>query len=103
MLSSQSPSTPNFPAWSMAAKPQPSDLTMQFLQQPGVLSNTDLVYQGLVESEFDTINPPTLSCLNPEVIMGMSDPMVDCFAAVVRADHRIALRDSLSTGCKKLV
>ncbi|KAH6883530.1 hypothetical protein B0T10DRAFT_540127 [Thelonectria olida] len=76
MLSSQSPSMTNFPAWSMAIKPQPSDLTMQFLQQPGVLNNTDLVYQGLVESEFDTVKPPTLSCLNPEIITGMSDPMI---------------------------
>ncbi|KAM6508562.1 Fluconazole resistance protein 1 [Fusarium solani] len=76
MFPSQSPLMPNFPAWPMGAKPQPSDLTMQFLQQPGVMGNTDLLYQGLVESDFGPIKPHVLSCPNPEVTMGMGDPMI---------------------------
>ncbi|KAF4975429.1 hypothetical protein FZEAL_7777 [Fusarium zealandicum] len=77
LFPSQSPSMSNFPAWSMA-KPQPSDLTMQFLQQQhnGMLANMDLLNQGLVESEFGTIKPHVLSCANPEVMMGMGDPMI---------------------------
>ncbi|KAJ3467235.1 hypothetical protein MRS44_004799 [Fusarium solani] len=77
MFPSQSPSMSSFPAWSMA-KPQPSDLTMQFLQQQqnGMMANMDLLNQGLVESEFGTIKPHVLSCPNPEVMMGMGDPMI---------------------------
>ncbi|KAH7120695.1 hypothetical protein EDB81DRAFT_873055 [Dactylonectria macrodidyma] len=78
MFPSQSPLTPTFPTWSMADKPQPNDLTMQFLQQPGVIGNIDLLCQGLAESEFGTIKPNARSCPNPEVmrVMGMGDPMI---------------------------
>lgn len=77
MFPSQSPSIPSFPAWSMTApKGQPNDLTMQFLQQPGVLGSLDMLNQGLVESEFGTIKPHVLSCPNPQVMMGMGDPMI---------------------------
>ncbi|KAF7553993.1 hypothetical protein G7Z17_g3237 [Cylindrodendrum hubeiense] len=75
LFPSQSPSIPNFPAWTMN-KAQPNDLTMQFLQQAGVMQNMDLLNQGLVESEFGTIKPHVLSCPNPEVMMGMGDPMI---------------------------
>lgn len=75
LFPSQSPSIANFPAWSMN-KPQPNDLTMQFLQQAGVMQNMDMLNQGLVESEFGTIKPHVLSCPNPEVMMGMGDPMI---------------------------
>ncbi|KAH6894089.1 hypothetical protein B0T10DRAFT_398473 [Thelonectria olida] len=74
LFPSQSPSIPNFPAWTMN-KPQPNDLTMQFLQA-GVMQNMDMLNQGLVESEFGTIKPHVLSCPNPEVMMGMGDPMI---------------------------
>lgn len=80
MFPSQSPSTPNFPAWSMAAKPQPSDLTMQFRQQAGVMGNMDVLCLGPVESEFGTINPNVPLCPNPEVMMGMGDPTV-CYGS----------------------
>ncbi|KAH7142813.1 hypothetical protein B0J13DRAFT_526259 [Dactylonectria estremocensis] len=78
MFPSPSPLTPTLPTWPKAATPQPNDLTMQFLHQPGVIGNIDLLYQGLVESEFGTIKPNALSCHNPEVIrgMGMGDPMI---------------------------
>ncbi|KAM0561154.1 hypothetical protein ACHAPJ_003658 [Fusarium lateritium] len=77
LFPSQSPAMANFPAWPMA-KPQPSDLTMQFLQQQqnGMMANMDLLNQGLVESEFGTIKPHVLSCPNPEVMLGMGDPMI---------------------------
>lgn len=75
LFPAQSPSIPNFPAWTMN-KPQSNDLTMQFLQQASVMQNMDLLNQGLVESEFGTIKPHVLSCPNPEVMMGMGDPMI---------------------------
>ncbi|KAF5566418.1 zinc cluster transcription factor [Fusarium napiforme] len=78
LFPSQSPAMSNFPAWTMT-KPQPSDLTMQFLQQQqqnGMMANMDLLNQGLVESEFGTIKPHVLSCPNPEVMLGMGDPMI---------------------------
>ncbi|KAH6959604.1 hypothetical protein BKA56DRAFT_501098 [Ilyonectria sp. MPI-CAGE-AT-0026] len=80
MSPSQSPSMPSFSAWpSISAEAQPSDLTMHFLQRPGVPGSMDILnqgLQGLVESEFATINPHVLSCPNPEVMMGMGDPMI---------------------------
>ncbi|KAM6506917.1 Fluconazole resistance protein 1 [Fusarium falciforme] len=67
---------PNFPAWTMAAKPQPSDLTMHFLQQPSVMDNMSLLYQGLVGSESGSNNTHVLSCPCLEVMMGMGDLMI---------------------------
>lgn len=78
LFPSQSPSMNNFPAWPMI-KPQLTDLTMQFLQQQqqsGMMANMDMLNQGLVESEFGTIKPHVLSCPNPEVMLGMGDPMI---------------------------
>ncbi|KAH7118445.1 hypothetical protein EDB81DRAFT_952783 [Dactylonectria macrodidyma] len=80
MSPSQSPSMPSFSAWpSISGETQPSDLTMHFLQRHGVPGSMDILnqgLQGLVESEFATINPHVLSCPNPEVMMGMGDPMI---------------------------
>lgn len=73
LFSSQSPQLGNFPAWAMA-KP-PNDVAMHFLQQAG-LHNPDMLSQGLVEARFDTIKPDILSCPNPDVMMGMGDPMI---------------------------
>jgi hypothetical protein len=78
LFPSQSPSMNNFPAWPMI-KPQLTDLTMQFLQQQqqnSMMANMDMLNQGLVESEFGTIKPHVLSCPNPEVMLGMGDPMI---------------------------
>jgi hypothetical protein len=36
----------------------------------------DMLNQGLLESNFGTIKPHVLSCPNPEVMMGMGDPMI---------------------------
>jgi hypothetical protein len=74
MFHSQSPTVPSFPNWS---QPQPTnEMAMQFLQQSGALQNMDMLSQGLLESEFGTIKPHVLSCPNPEVMMGMGDPMI---------------------------
>ncbi|KAF3344294.1 hypothetical protein VD0002_g5893 [Verticillium dahliae] len=63
------------PQW--ATRPTSMDLTtQQFLQQSGALTNMDMLNQGLMESEFGTIKPHMLSCPNPEVMMGMGDPMM---------------------------
>jgi len=64
-------------AWAVP-KSHTNDLTMQFLQQASALQSVDmdLLNQGLVESEFGTIKPHVLSCPNPEVMMGMGDPMI---------------------------
>ncbi|KAH7117343.1 hypothetical protein EDB81DRAFT_892210 [Dactylonectria macrodidyma] len=74
---SQSPSMPSFSAWPyISAEAQPSDLTMHFLQRAGVPGSMNFLNQGLMESEFATINPHVLSYLNPEAMMGMGDPMI---------------------------
>jgi len=36
----------------------------------------DLLNQGLLESNFGAIKPHVLSCPNPEVMLGMGDPMM---------------------------
>ncbi|KAF9776014.1 hypothetical protein IL306_005848 [Fusarium sp. DS 682] len=72
----QSLSMSNFPAWVMTAKSQVSNLTMQFKQQPGPLGNIDQRHQSLVGSQFSTISTHVLSCSNPEVMMGVEDPMI---------------------------
>ncbi|KAF7561439.1 hypothetical protein G7046_g2713 [Stylonectria norvegica] len=74
MFQSQNNSMNTFPAW--MSKAQPNELTMHFLQQSGAMPNMDMLNQGLVESEFGTIKPHVLSCPNPEVMMGMGDPMI---------------------------
>lgn len=75
MFPSPSPVMPNFSTWSMT-KAQPNDLTMQYIQTASAMQNMDLLNQGLVESEFGTIKPHVLSCANPEVMLGMGDPMI---------------------------
>ena len=63
-----------YPTWTN----QPTnELAMHFLQQARVMpSGMDMLSQGLVESEFGIIKPHVLSCPNPEVMMGMGDPMI---------------------------
>jgi hypothetical protein len=71
----QSPLMSSFPAWLITGKSQLSNLTMQFMQQPGSLGNVDLRHQSLVGSQISTISPHVLSCPNPEVMIGVEDPM----------------------------
>lgn len=42
----------------------------------GPYLDMDMLNQGLLESNFGTIKPHVLSCPNPEVMMGMGDPMI---------------------------
>ncbi|TPX10627.1 uncharacterized protein E0L32_008361 [Thyridium curvatum] len=65
----------SFPAW-MPSQPTAMDMSQQFMQPTPSFMNMDLLNQGLVESSFGTIKPHILSCPNPEVMMGMGDPMI---------------------------
>ncbi|KAK6224927.1 hypothetical protein QIS74_03254 [Colletotrichum tabaci] len=74
----QSPPMNAYQQWNMPRQSAPPsmDLTQQFFQHPGALTNMDMLNQGLIESEFGTIKPHVLNCPNPEVMMGMGDPMI---------------------------
>jgi len=66
-----------FSSW-MGRAPAMGDFnTQQFLPgaSPSFL-DMDMLNQGLLESNFGTIKPHVLSCPNPEVMMGMGDPMI---------------------------
>ncbi|KID89524.1 C6 transcription factor [Metarhizium guizhouense ARSEF 977] len=76
MFASQSQSMPNFSTWSMP-KSQNSGLAMQhFLQQADALQSMNMMNQTMVDPEFGTIKPDILSCPNPDVMMGIGDPMI---------------------------
>jgi len=53
---------------------------MGYAPTPFITSGTyldmDMLNQGLIESNFGTIKPHVLSCPNPEVMLGMGDPMM---------------------------
>jgi len=75
-------STSSLPAYSSpwmtrqtftAAAQQPSYLSSN---GPPAFLDMDMLNQGLLESSFGTIKPHVLSCPNPEVMMGMGDPMM---------------------------
>jgi hypothetical protein len=76
-FASQSPSVPaSYDSW--LSRPTSMDFA-QRLTDPYLALNTmnmDLLNQGLLESNFGTIKPHVLSCSNPEVMMGMGDPMI---------------------------
>jgi hypothetical protein len=70
-----SPSMPlAYPTW--LSRPTSMDYSQQFLPASGPYVNIDMLNQGLLESNFGTIKPHMLSCPNPEVMMGMGDPMI---------------------------
>lgn len=80
MFPTQSPVS-GFPAWSIPQakhqqQPSPDSMTMAFFQQSNALQSMDLLNQGLMESDFGTIKPHIVSVPNPEVMMGMGDPMI---------------------------
>lgn len=66
-----------FSPW-MGRAPAVGDFnTQQFLPgAPSPFLDMDMLNQGLLESSFGTIKPHVLSCPNPEVMMGMGDPMI---------------------------
>lgn len=45
-------------------------------QPSGSYVGMDMLNQGLLESEFGTIKPHVVNCPNPEVMMGLGDPMI---------------------------
>ncbi|KAI4860650.1 hypothetical protein F4820DRAFT_98411 [Hypoxylon rubiginosum] len=72
----QSPSAPtSFPTWNMS-RPNSMDLSPQFLQGMDMDMAEMMLSQGLVESEFGTIKPHMIQCPNPEVMLGVGDPMI---------------------------
>lgn len=76
MFPSQPPMSAYPTQWQAKPVPTMDFATQQFLQQTGGMTNMDMLNQGLMESEFGTIKPHMLSCPNPEVMMGMGDPMM---------------------------
>jgi hypothetical protein len=72
----QSPSGQSgFPSWNMG-RPDSMDLPPQFMQHMDINMAEMMLSQGLVESEFGTLKPHILSCPNPEVMLGVGDPMI---------------------------
>ncbi|KAJ9155175.1 Fluconazole resistance protein 1-like protein 1 [Pleurostoma richardsiae] len=72
------PTTTSYPSWMTRPPTAPSiDFSaQQFLPQAAGFMDMDMLNQGLLESEFGTIKPHMLSCPNPEVMMGVGDPMI---------------------------
>lgn len=50
--------------------------TPSFFPSSGAFDNMDLLSQGLLENNFGDIKPHVLDCPNPEVMLGMGDPMM---------------------------
>lgn len=79
-FSSQSPSIPtSYDSW--LSRPTSMDFAQRLLPQDPYLAmdpinSMDLLSQGLFESNFGAIKPHVPSCANPEVMMGMGDPMI---------------------------
>lgn len=81
MFPNTSPMVNNFPAWPMMAnKPQSNGhMPMPFATSPVSpieLQRHVMLNQGLIESDFGFIKPHVLNCPNPEVMLGMGDPMI---------------------------
>lgn len=57
-------------------RPASMGFNSQFIQSSGAFAGVDMLNQGLLESEFGTIKPHVVSCPNPEVMMGLGDPMI---------------------------
>jgi len=64
------PSPNAYPAWLDSVDQQ------SFMAPPTSYMNIDLLNQGLLESNFGALKPHVLSCPNPEVMMGVGDPMM---------------------------
>ncbi|KAI1337181.1 hypothetical protein F5Y15DRAFT_163540 [Xylariaceae sp. FL0016] len=72
----QSPSGPNaFPAWNMG-RPSSMDIPPQYMSQMDLHMAEMMLSQGLVESEFGTLKPHMINVPNPEVMLGVGDPMI---------------------------
>lgn len=60
-------------AWDSSAN---MSMVPDFLTQPATLSSAQMLTQGLLESEFGRLRPHIVSCPNPEVMLGVGDPMM---------------------------
>jgi hypothetical protein len=72
----QSPNAASFPTWNMDRPNSMNGLPPQFIHQMDVNMADMMLSQGLVESEFGTLKPHILQCPNPEVMLGVGDPMI---------------------------
>ncbi|KAJ8130392.1 hypothetical protein O1611_g3238 [Lasiodiplodia mahajangana] len=69
----QSPTAPtSYPTWHMS-RPASMSISPQYAAQ---MDMNILLNQGLVESEFGTIKPHMINVPNPEVMLGVGDPMI---------------------------
>jgi hypothetical protein len=72
----QSPTAPtSYPTWHMN-RPSSMNVSPQYMGQMDINMAEMLLSQGLVESEFGTIKPHMINVPNPEVMLGMGDPMI---------------------------
>lgn len=77
MFPVQSSSNPaSYPSWNMGRPTSMNGIPPQFMQQMDMNMADMMLSQGLVESEFGTLKPHILSCPNPEVMLGVGDPMI---------------------------
>jgi hypothetical protein len=79
----QSPTVPTSYSSGMGQPTSMDFSNTQFLCKAagsGSFLNMEPLNQGLLESDFGTIKPQMLLCPNPEVMLGMGDPMIyGCF------------------------
>ncbi|KAI1875954.1 uncharacterized protein JN550_001450 [Neoarthrinium moseri] len=77
MFPVQSPSnSTSFQTWNMGRPTSMGGMPPQYMPQLDMNMADMMLSQGLVESEFGTIKPHMLSCPNPEVMLGVGDPMI---------------------------
>ncbi|ORY60596.1 uncharacterized protein BCR38DRAFT_349843 [Pseudomassariella vexata] len=69
------PGPGSYQPWHMA-RPASLEMPPHYLQHMDINMADMMLSQGLVESEFGTIKPHMLSCPNPEVMLGVGDPMI---------------------------
>ncbi|KAK7739010.1 Fluconazole resistance protein 1 [Cytospora paraplurivora] len=74
--SATSPTNSMAPSFAPWMRPASMGFNSQFIHQSGAFAGVDMLNQGLLESEFGTIKPHIVSCPNPEVMMGLGDPMI---------------------------
>ncbi|KAI0400924.1 hypothetical protein F4802DRAFT_464299 [Xylaria palmicola] len=72
----QSPTAPtSYPTWHIN-RPTPMNISPQYASQMDINMAEIMLSQGLVESEFGTIKPHMINVPNPEVMLGVGDPMI---------------------------
>ncbi|KAH8165009.1 hypothetical protein CIB48_g3231 [Xylaria polymorpha] len=72
----QSPTAPtSYPTWHMN-RPPSMNVSPQYAPPMDINMAEIMLSQGLVESEFGTIKPHMINVPNPEVMLGVGDPMI---------------------------